>query len=103
MEAVQIILDQVLAALRPKGRMFSMMVAAGSYGDGLGKEVEPGTSIDIKEGPLQGMGLCHFFTLQEVQRLFDRFSDLQIEYSLRGLNNQQHWYKHWVIEGVRHP
>ena len=100
--SVQTILDQVLTILKPNGKLFSMMVAAGSFGDGLGKEVEPGTFVDTREGPLHGMGLCHLFTLEEVQRLFGRFSDVQIKYSTRSLNNRQHWYKHWVIEGLKH-
>ena len=103
MQAVQTTLDQVLTVLKPHGRVFSMLVAAGSWGDGLGKEIEPGTFVDIREGPLHGIGSCHFFTLEEVQRLFGHFSDVQIEYSTRSLSNRQHWYKHWVIEGVKHP
>ena len=100
-QAVQTILDQVATVLKPGGWVFSMMVAAGSYGDGLGKEVEPGTFVDIREGPLRGVGLLHFFTLEQVQRLFDRFSDVQIEYSTRSLDNRQHHIKQWVIGGVK--
>jgi len=96
-------LDQLLIVLKPGGRVFSMMVASGSWGDGLGEEIEPGTFVEIREGPLHGLGLCHFFTLEEVQRLFGRFSDLQIGYSTRILNLEQpeRLYKHWVIEGVK--
>jgi SAM-dependent methyltransferase len=101
LRAVQSILDQVLIALKPQGKIFSMLVAAGSYGDGLGREVAPGTFVDIEAGPLQGMGLGHFFSLEEVQRLFGGFNDIAIEYSTRSLNDRQHWYKHWVVEGVR--
>jgi SAM-dependent methyltransferase len=103
MQAVPSILNQVLIALKPQGRIFSMMVATGSSGDGLGREVEPGTYVDIGEGPLQNMGLGHFFSLEEVQRLFGGFNNLAIEYSTRSLNNRQDLYKHWVVEGVRNP
>ncbi len=101
MQAIQTILDQVFAVLKSGGRVFSMMVASGSWGDGLGKEIEPGTFVDIREGPLQGMGLCHFFSLKEVQRLFGRFSEVQIENSSRSFSSRCHWYKHWVVEGVK--
>lgn len=100
---VQSILNQVLIALKPRGRIFSMMVAEGSYGDGLGREVAPGTFVDIGEGPLHEMGLGHFFSLAEVERLFGGFNIAGIEYSTRSLNNRQHWYKHWVVEGVGNP
>jgi len=102
MGAVQAIVDQIVTVINGGGKVFSMMVVVGSWGHGLGKEIEPGTFADIREEPLQGAGLCHFFTLGEVQRLFKRFSDVQIEYSVRSLNKQRHYYKHWVIEGVKH-
>lgn len=99
--AVDAILDRVVAVLKPHGRVFSIMVAAGSYGDGLGRETEPRTFVDITEGPLRGKGRCHFFTIEEAQHLFHRFADVRIEYSVRTLNNQRHSYKYWVLEGVR--
>ena len=101
MGAIQAILDQVMTVLKPRGRVFSMLLAAGSYGDGLGKEVEPGTFVDIKEGPLHGTGLCHFFTLEEVQRTFGCLNDVQVECSNRSLDSRQHWDKLWVVEGVK--
>jgi SAM-dependent methyltransferase len=100
-KAVETILDPVVAVLKPDGRVFSMMVAAGSYGEGLGRETEPGTFVDVKEGPLSGLGRCHFFNLEEVQHLFKRFADVRIEYSVRSLNDRRQSYKHWVAEGVR--
>lgn len=101
LSAVQSILDQTLTILKPHGVMFSMMLATGSYGDGLGQQIEAGTYLDIGEGPLHNMGLCHFFSLEEVNQLFARFSKTQIEYSVRSLNNRQQEYKHWVIESVK--
>ena len=102
-QAVQTILDQVVAVLKPHGKVFSMVVAEGSYGNGLGTEVEPGTFVDIREGPSRGSGLTHYFTLEEVQRLFGRFSEVRIEYSRRSLNNRQHEHNQWIVEGVNHP
>jgi SAM-dependent methyltransferase len=99
-QAIRTVLDQVLILLKPQGKIFSMMIAAGSYGDSLGQEIEPGTFADILEGPLHNRGLVHFFEEQEVQQLFKIFADIQLEYSTRSLNNRQHWYKHWVIEGA---
>ncbi|MDF5734219.1 MULTISPECIES: class I SAM-dependent methyltransferase [unclassified Nostoc] len=100
-ENIKIIVEQVKTMLKPGGRIFSMTVASGSWGDGLGKEVEPGTFIEITEGPLEGKGLCHFFNLEEVQQLSNYFADVQIEYLIRSLNNQQQYYKHWLVEGKK--
>ena len=67
----------------------------------MGKELEPGTFVEISEGPLQSKGISHFSNLEEVQRLFGRFRDVGIEYSTRSLENQRKWYKLWVIEAVK--
>ena len=100
-QTIPFILDQIWSVLKPHGRMFSMMVARGSYGDGLGTQVEPGTWTDIREGPMHGMGLAHFSTIDEIQPWFGRFVDVQVEYSERSMNNQTHSYKHWVIEAIK--
>ncbi|WP_086761598.1 class I SAM-dependent methyltransferase [Nostoc sp. 106C] len=100
---IKIIVEQVKTVLKPGGRIFSMAVASGSWGYGLGKEVESGTFIEITEGPLESKGLCHFFNLEEVQELSNYFTDVQIEYSLRSLNHQQQYYKHWLVEGKKQP
>jgi SAM-dependent methyltransferase len=99
--AVDKILDRVDGALEPGGRVFSMLLARGTYGDGLGTEQESGTFTDISEGPLSGIGLCHFFTLDEIQTLFGRFSDLAVERSVRTMDNQRHEVKHWVVQGSK--
>lgn len=97
---VKAILDGMVELLRPGGRVFSMLVADGSYGCGLGREVEPGTFVDIPEGPAKGMGLCHFFTLSEIREIFRGFCEVQIEYSTRSLNQLRDWHKCWVVEGA---
>jgi SAM-dependent methyltransferase len=101
MQAVKSILDQTRRLLKPGGRIFSTMIAAGSYGDGLGEEVEPGTFTNISDGALKDVGLCHFFTLEEVRELYAGFSGLQIEYMVASADNREQAYKHWMIEGVK--
>jgi SAM-dependent methyltransferase len=98
--SVDMILNQAFAVLKPGGRIFATAIAKGSHGDGLGMEVEPGTFVDITTGALAGMGLVHFFSLNEVKEAFARFSNVNIGYFIRSLNNQED-YKHWVIEGEK--
>jgi SAM-dependent methyltransferase len=100
-EAIQVTIGQIHRLLNPGGKIFSMMVARGSYGDGQGSEIRPGTLTDIKDGPLSGVGLVHLSTLDEIQGLFACFSEVRIEYSVRSLDERSHEYKHWVIEGTK--
>lgn len=88
-------------ALVPSGSFFAMLVAAGSWGDGLGTPLEEGTYTDISAGPLAGMGVSHFFSLEEVRALLTPFEDVQIEYSERSLEDRAHTYRHWVVAATR--
>ncbi len=99
--AIGDILEQVRRILKPRGRIFSMMCAADTYGDGLGCPVEPGSYVDISEGPYHGVGLTHFASLEEVQSFHSGFSEVKIEYSIRSLESQRRVIKHWVIDGVK--
>ena len=100
---VETILDQVMTVLKPQGKVYSMMLAAGSWGEGSGTEVEPGTFVDIREGAGRGAGRNHFFTLEEVQKLFSHFSDVQIESSTRSVNDRRDWIKNWRTEASKRP
>ena len=84
-------------ALKPGGRCFSMMVARGSWGDGLGACLEPGTYTDISEGPCRDAGTIHFSSLEEVSQLWSAVGETEIEYSERSLESRSHAYRHWVI------
>ena len=97
LDAVRRCLSGVGASLRPGGAFFSMLVAAESWGDGDGVELEPGTYNEIADGPLRDAGLTHFFELAEVERLFEGFSNLEIEYSERSLDDRRKTYRHWVV------
>lgn len=100
--SIEAIHDAVLSILKPGGRMFAMMVGRGSWGDGLGREIEPGTFVEIAEGPLRGKGTTHFSTLEEVERVFSaRFRDVEINVSSRTLDHRRQTYMHWVVEAVR--
>ncbi len=98
MEDVRAIVREMFAVLKPGGLIFSMLVARGSYGDGLGRELEPGTFVDIAEGPLQGCGTNHFFSPEELKEVFNSFQDLQVEYSERSLNQQRQHFRLWVVQ-----
>jgi SAM-dependent methyltransferase len=99
-KSADMILNQAFAVLKPGGKIFATAIAKGSHGDGLGTEGEPGTFSDIPTGALAGVGLVHFFSLDEAKESFARFSGVKIGYFIRSLNNQE-YYKHWVIEAEK--
>jgi SAM-dependent methyltransferase len=101
LNAVQNIVNQTYALLKPGGMFFGIMAATESYGYGIGDEVEPGTFTNIQDGPLKGRGLNHFFTLEEIQTVWANFQPLSIEYSLFSLNERQDAYKYWVVRGAK--
>jgi SAM-dependent methyltransferase len=98
---VKDVLEQVRELLRPGGKVFSMMVAAGSDGDCSCSTEEKGTSRAVEVGPLNGKGLVHFFSLEEVEELFRNFADVRIGYTERGDAHGDHRYKHFVTEASR--
>lgn len=99
--AVQQMVDQAYQLLKPDGHFFSIMAAVESIGYGLGTEVEPGTFVEIADGPTAGRGLNHFFTIPEVEQIFSAFRSLNIEYSMRSLNQRQDFYKNWVVNAQK--
>ncbi len=98
---IQSIVDQIHAVLKPGGRVFSMMVALGSWGDWMGTRIEPGTYTDIPEGPASGVGVTRFSTWADMAKHFAAFGDLSIEYSSRTMMERTRAWRHWVVEGVK--
>jgi SAM-dependent methyltransferase len=95
------IAKQAASLLKPGGKIFSILVSDDCYGSRFGKEVEPRTRVDISEGPLVGMGLVHFFSVEDVNRLFSAFSDLRVEYIARSFNEMRDSYKQWIVSGTK--
>lgn len=101
LSAIQAMIEQAWNTLKPGGKIFSMMFAVGSYGDGLGEELEPKTFLEISDGPLKNRGTIHFSSLEEVQALFAKYENIQIEYSTRSSDNRQHYLQLWVIQASK--
>lgn len=97
---VKAVVDQGYELLKEGGKFFSIIVSADTPGV-KGKEIEPGTFVDIEEGPMKGRGLNHLFTLDEVRELFSRFGSLEIDFVKRSLNNQQIFYDNWICTAVK--
>jgi ubiquinone/menaquinone biosynthesis C-methylase UbiE len=91
------IFSEIYRILKPNGKLFSMMIAKGTWGYGSGDEIEKDTFINVKEGPHVGHGLIHFADEEEVKNLLHKFRDVKIECSQRTENNQKDKIIHLVI------
>ncbi|MBA4067508.1 MAG: class I SAM-dependent methyltransferase [Isosphaera sp.] len=98
---VRKIVAQMGRVLKPGGRVYSATFARGTYGDGMGREVEPGTFTDIPDGVFAGKGIIHLFTEDEVREVFGAFSGLNVECYSHTLGGQQQLVKRWVLDGVK--
>lgn len=79
---IKIILKEIYRILKPKGKIFSTMIAQDNY---------------LK----QGFGQIHFFTKPEIKQLLARFSQLSIDYHQYTENNGERLHKSWLIEGSK--
>jgi ubiquinone/menaquinone biosynthesis C-methylase UbiE len=75
-------LSEVFRVLKPNGKVFSMLVASGSW-----------------LNPYLEEGYVHFYKLYEVKKLFKKFKNVNIEKSIRTYNNRKNRIIHWVVSG----
>jgi SAM-dependent methyltransferase len=97
----QKIIEECYRVLAPKGKIFSMLTRRGSWGEDTGEKLEEHTYTAIKEGPFANLGTIHFFSEEEVINLFSSFLELNIEYSLRTLQNRTKEVSFWVVSATK--
>jgi SAM-dependent methyltransferase len=96
---VRRLVDESTRVLKGGGRLFSLVHARGSEGDGKGRELEPGTFTDIESGQLQGLGVNHFFSEAEVRELLGAFVDVTIDRLTHTRYDQAERYAHLLATG----
>ena len=99
--AIVEIVSKSWALLKPGGKMFSVMMGSGSWGEGLGTEIAPGTYTDIKEGPCSDSEVNHFATEEDIQEAFGLFSDIHTEWIKRSYVGGDKEFKLWLIESSK--
>ena len=77
---VPIILNEIRRVLKPHGKLFSMVVATGTF-----------------YGPFKNTGYVHFYKLREIKKLFKFFKILSIEQNERTKNNMKDKVIHWNV------
>jgi len=91
------ILKEIGRILKPNGLLFSMTFKNGCWGDESGIRIEPHTYQNVTQGPLGNMGITRFSTETEILELYGIFKDLNLEYSIRSVDNMKHEISQWII------
>jgi ubiquinone/menaquinone biosynthesis C-methylase UbiE len=91
------IVNEIHRVLKPGGLHFSMTPKAGCWGDGVGERLDATTHAVVSEGPFAGLGKTRFATAASLQRLYSRFRDLELEYTVRSAEQGAREVTHWLL------
>jgi SAM-dependent methyltransferase len=94
------IMNEVRRVLRPGGRFFSLSLGRGSWGDGSGDSLEPGTYDDIREGPAKGVGTLHFLGESEIPDVCRGFASFTYERKELTYRQMQQKMVYWILSAV---
>jgi SAM-dependent methyltransferase len=92
-----LIIDEIYRVLKPGGWHFSLTPKAGCWGDGTGECIDATTRRSVETGPFADLGMTRFATEASLRRLYARFAELEIEYSVRSADAQRHEITHWAV------
>jgi SAM-dependent methyltransferase len=96
-EGTRTILKEVHRILKPGGKHFSLTAKNDSWGDGTGVRIDATSYRDIQDGPYVGMGVIRFATRESLKKLYADFNDLELEYSIRSVNQCTREVSNWVV------
>ncbi|MBR0396109.1 MAG: methyltransferase domain-containing protein [Clostridiales bacterium] len=88
-DAIEQMYKEIFRVLKPGGKLLTVVFGEELAGYQTGKEIEPWSFKDIREGVLSGRGLTHIFTESDINELLSRvgFSEIScdwIKYTDRG-------------------
>jgi SAM-dependent methyltransferase len=90
-------IQQIYRVLKTGGRHFSLTTKSGCWGDGTGVRVDATSFRDVREGPFSHMGVTRFATKRSLKRLYARFKELELNYSVRSMDDGRHEIANWVV------
>lgn len=76
-------LSEVFRVLRPGGQFFCKLWGTKTTGFGLGEKIEAHTFDNIPSGPCANMGISHFFSKEEILKVYESFEVNTIDQILR--------------------
>jgi SAM-dependent methyltransferase len=91
------IITELYRVLKKNGKHFSITAKAGCWGDGTGRKIDNTSHINITEGPFQNMGVIRFATEESLRTLYSKFHNINLEYSIRSVNNREHEISNWIL------
>jgi len=91
------IVVEINRVLKPGGRHFSLTAKNGCWGDGTGIKIDTTSFINVEEGPFVNMGIVRFASNESIKVLYSFFSNLEMEYSIRSMDNRTYEISNWII------
>lgn len=88
---------EILRVLKPGGRHFSLVSKDGNWGDNTGEKVDGTTRRAVTEGPYVGMDAIRFATRESLERLYSKFRNVELNYSIRSVEHRKHEISHWMV------
>lgn len=64
---------EISRVLKSGGLFYTKLWGTNTTGFGTGKSLESSTFDDISSGPCSNMGVSHFFSKEEIEKLFGKF------------------------------
>ncbi len=75
LDTIQKTLKEAYRVLKKGGLFYSKVWGAFSYGLDSGELIEEGTFTKLKNGPCKDYGISHFFTYEEIKKLYGEIFD----------------------------
>jgi len=82
----------------PGAWFFGMVFGPETTGTNTGTMLEERTTENPIEGPLQGIGVVHVFTEEEIRKEFAAFSELNLDWARRSDRNGACLFSHWLVQ-----
>lgn len=83
MSDISAAVSEIRRCLKPGGLFFGKMFGNQTTGSDSGAKIEPGTRAHPVTGPCAGNEIAHFFSQEDILRLFNGFSALDVDHSVR--------------------
>jgi ubiquinone/menaquinone biosynthesis C-methylase UbiE len=98
---IEAALKEAHRVLKRGGRFFAKMFGTQTAGISTGTSLEPGTTLDPKEGPLAGIGIIHSFSREEILRLLSGFKNVSLDWSRRSDQGERWEVFEWLVSAER--
>jgi ubiquinone/menaquinone biosynthesis C-methylase UbiE len=95
---IEATIDEIFRVLKRGGLFFSKMFGPKTTGILTGELLDAQTSANPTAGPLAGFGVAHAFTEDEIARLLEKFSQIQIDWVHRSGGDRTCEYFEWIVQ-----